>query len=137
MRILIDTNIIISAALFPEGKVSRVLFHILEAHIVIIASYSLQECRTVFKKKFPDKTESLKEFLKKIEYERFKTPLILDANDYPSIRDVHDLPILASAILSDADILLTGEKDFSAVKVKKPLIFTPSQYFELVNNPKD
>ena len=137
MRILIDSNIILSAALFSEGKVSRVLFHILEAHTIIIASYSLQECSTVFKKKFPDKSQCLKEFLEKIEYERFETPSRLDPYDYPSIRDVHDLPILASAILSDADLLLTGDKDFSVVKVKKPLIFTPSHYFELMNNPKD
>jgi len=133
LRIFIDTNIILSAALFPEGKVSRVLFYILETHTVIIASYSIKECTTVFKKKFPDKSKCLKEFLGKIEYERFETPSSVDANDYPSIRDMSDLPILASAILSDADILLTGDKDFSAIKIKKPLIFTPSQYFELMN----
>ena len=133
MRIFIDTNIILSAALFPEGKVSRVLSYILETHTVIIASYSIKECTTVFKKKFPDKNKYLKEFLEKIEYERFETPSIVNANDYPSIRDISDLPILASAILSDADILLTGDKDFSEIKVKKPLIFTPSQYFELMN----
>ena len=133
MRIFIDTNIILSAALFPEGKVAVVLSYILETHTVIIASYSIKECTTVFKKKFPDKNKCLKEFLERIEYEQFETPLKVDANDYPSIRDISDLPILASAILSDADILLTGDKDFSEIKVKKPLIFTPSQYFELMN----
>ena len=133
MRIFVATNIILSAALFPEGKVSRVLFYILETHTVIISSYSIKECTTVFKKKFPDKSKCLKEFLGKIEYERFETPLKVNVNDYPSIRDINDLPILASAILSDADILLTGDKDFNGIKVKKPLIFTPSQYFELMN----
>ena len=133
MRIFIDTNIILSAAVFPEGKVSKVLSYILETHTVIIASYSIKECNTVFKKKFSDKSKYLKEFLGKIEYERFETPSIVNENDYPNIRDIDDLPILASAILSDADILLTGDKDFSEIKVKKPLIFTPSQYFELMN----
>ena len=133
MRVFIDTNIILSAILFPEGKVSSVLSYILETHTVIISTYSIKECNTVFKKKFPDKKKYLEEFLEKIEYERFETPSRMDANDYPRIRDVSDLPILASAILSDADILLTGDNDFSEIKVKKPLIFTPSQYFELMN----
>lgn len=136
MRILIDSNIILSAALFPEGKVARVLSYILETHTVIIASYSIKEGTTVFKKKFPDKTKCLKKFLEKIEYERFGTPRKVDANDYPAIRDASDVPILASALLSDADIFLTGDKDFCEVNVRKPLIFTPNQYFELINNKK-
>lgn len=87
LRICIDTNIILSAALFPEGKVARVLSYILETHTVIISSYSIKECRTVFKKKFPDKSVCLEEFLEKVEYERFETPLNVNANDFPSIRD--------------------------------------------------
>jgi putative PIN family toxin of toxin-antitoxin system len=133
LRIFIDTNIILSAVLFPEGKVSKVLSYILETHTIIISSYSIKECNVVFKNKFPDKRKYLEEFLGKIEYEEFETPLKVDANDYPSIRDTSDLPILASAILCDADVLLTGDKDFSEIEVKKPLIFTPSQYFELMN----
>lgn len=86
----------------------------------------------MFKKKFPDKTKCLKEFLEKIEYERFNTPRKVDANDYPTIRYASDVPIFASALLSDADILLTGDKDFGEVNVRKPLIFTPNLYFELI-----
>jgi putative PIN family toxin of toxin-antitoxin system len=133
LRIFIDTNILLSAVLFPEGKVSKVLSYILETHTIIISSYTIKECNAVFKKKFIDKSKCLKEFLGKIEYEKFETPVEVDVNDYPSIRDRSDLPILASAILCDADILLTGDKDFSEIEVKKPLIFTPSQYFELMN----
>ncbi|GAB6277575.1 conserved hypothetical protein [uncultured spirochete] len=132
MRILVDTNIILSAALFPEGKVSRVFSYLLEAHTVVIASYSIQECKTVFMKKFPDKIDCLKAFLLKIDYEPFKTPKKLDAHDFPPMRDASDLPVLASAILSDVDILLTGDKDFEGIGIKKPLIFTPNQYFDLI-----
>ncbi|MCI6809207.1 MAG: PIN domain nuclease, partial [Spirochaetia bacterium] len=41
---------------------------------------------------------------------------------------------LVSAILSDSDILLTGDKDFEDIKIDKPLIFTPAKYFELIGN---
>jgi predicted nucleic acid-binding protein len=132
VRILVDSNIIISAALFPEGKVSKVFSYILETHTVVIASYSINECKTVFMNKFPDKTDYFSKFLHTIDYEPFKTPKNLNPDDFPAIRGAGDLPILASAILADVDILLTGDKDFEEIAVKKPLIFTPNQYFELI-----
>ncbi|WP_044901894.1 hypothetical protein [Treponema denticola] len=40
MRIFIDPNIVISAILFPDGKVAKVFSHLLENHTVIISSYT-------------------------------------------------------------------------------------------------
>jgi hypothetical protein len=49
------------------------------------------------------------------------------------ILESHTLvPILASAILCAVDILLTGDKDFQNIPLKKPIIFTPSEYFDLI-----
>lgn len=132
MRILVDTNIIISAALFPEGKVAQVLEHIFKSHTVIISSYSLRECESVFERKFPSKLTELRRFLNDIGYESFETPDRIDPLQYPQIRDTNDLPILASAILADADVLISGDKDFEGLQMKRPLIFTPQQYYELV-----
>jgi predicted nucleic acid-binding protein len=67
-----------------------------------------------------------------MQYELFETPKKINEKKYPNIRDINDLPILVSAILSDADILLTGDKDFEEIKINKPLIFTPKQYFDLI-----
>lgn len=131
MRILIDSNIIISAALFPAGKVSSVLSYILGTHTVVIPSYSIKECEAVFMKKFPEKSMHLQAFFEKIDYERFETPPRIDPGDFPNIRDPFDLPILASAILSDVDILITGDKDFDRIKIQRPLIFTPDEYYSL------
>lgn len=133
MRVCIDSNIILSAVLFPEGEVAKVLFHLLKTHTVIISSYSIRECNTVFKRKFPKRIRALNAFFKKIDFELFETPSNIDVKDYPKMRDIGDIPILASAILSDADILLTGDKDFGAIDVKRPLIFSPSQYYRLIN----
>ena len=133
MRILVDTNIIISAALFPNGKVSLVLSHLFETHTVVVASYSIEECKQVFLRKFPDKLTALDSFLAGIDYELFETPKKIDKNKFPFIRDIYDLPILASAIISDVDILITGDKDFDNIKLNKPLIFTPNEYYEFLN----
>jgi predicted nucleic acid-binding protein len=33
-----------------------------------------------------------------------------------------------SAILADADILITGDKDFSGLEIEKPEILTPAEF---------
>ena len=63
MKVFVDTNIVISAILFPNGKTARVFSHLLEKHTVIISSYTKEECEEVFKKKFPLKKELLALFL--------------------------------------------------------------------------
>lgn len=132
MRVFVDTNVVISAMLFPNGKVARVFSHLLEKHTVIISYYTKEECKEVFEKKFPEKLKQLEIFFDGINFEEFATPNKIDENKYPKIRDVKDLPVLVSAILSDSDILLTGDKDFEDLKIDKPLIFSPAKYFELI-----
>ncbi len=134
MRFFVDTNIIISAMLFPDVKVAKVFSHILEKHTVIVSSYTKEEYTEVFEKKFPSKMNQLTIFFDGINFEEFKSPEKIDEKKYPKIRDIKDLPVLVSAILSDADILLTGDKDFEDIKIDKPLIFTPSRYYELIEN---
>lgn len=132
MRVFVDTNIVISSLLFPNGKVAYVFSHLLEKHTVIISSYTKEECHEVFQKKFPDKIDQIEIFFNGINYEEYKTPETIDETKFPSIRDIKDLPVLVSAILSDSDVLLTGDKDFEDVKIDKPLIFSPSKYFDLI-----
>ena len=132
MRVFVDTNIVISAILFPNGKTAGVFSHLLAKHTVIISSYTREESEEVFKKKFPLKKELLDIFFDGISFEEFKSPEEIDEKQYPKIRDIKDLPILVSAILSDSDILITGDKDFEDIKIDKPLIFTPTKYFDLI-----
>ncbi|UTC75244.1 putative toxin-antitoxin system toxin component, PIN family [Treponema sp. OMZ 792] len=132
MRVFVDTNIVISAILFPNVKTARVFSHLLAKHTVIIYSYTREECEEVFEKKFPLKKELLDIFFDGISFEEFKSPEKIDEDQYPKIRDIKDLPILVSAILSDSDILITGDKDFEDIKIDKPLIFTPTKYFDLI-----
>lgn len=43
------------------------------------------------------------------------------------VRDKDDRPILRAAIQAQADVLLTGGKDFLESGVKRPMIVTPSK----------
>ncbi len=44
------------------------------------------------------------------------------------IRDMMDRPILRSAIVSDVDIILTGDKDFLESGIDRPRMMTPSDF---------
>lgn len=134
MKVFIDTNIVISAILFPKGKIATALSYILINHIVVVSSYTKVECFEVFQKKFPTKTSLLENFFETIGFEIFNCPTEYDVSQFPEIRDNKDLPILVSAILSDSDILLTGDKDFYDLKIEKPLIISPTQYYEFIKN---
>ncbi|HQB89378.1 MAG TPA: PIN domain-containing protein [Treponemataceae bacterium] len=132
MRVFVDTNIVISSILFPNGKTAAVFNHIIEHHDLVLASFCITETNMVFSRKFPDKIHLLEQFFSDLDFELFPTPDSVSLEGYPLIRDPCDYPVLVSAILSDSDILLTGDKDFESVELAKPLVFTPSQYFELI-----
>ncbi|MDR1945894.1 MAG: hypothetical protein LBQ51_01835 [Desulfovibrio sp.] len=61
-------------------------------------------------------------------FELIYTPDILDSKKYPTMRDLDDLPVLATAIIEDVDILLTGDKDFEGLGLEIPEILTPAQF---------
>jgi predicted nucleic acid-binding protein len=44
------------------------------------------------------------------------------------IRDPDDIYILYSAVLSDVDILITGDKDFEDADTERPQILKPSEF---------
>jgi len=44
--------------------------------------------------------------------------------------DIDDLPVLVNAIKSKVDLLITGDKDFDDVVIKKPKIIKPRKYIE-------
>jgi putative PIN family toxin of toxin-antitoxin system len=132
MKVFVDTNVLISAILFPRGKAGTVFSHVIETHDLVLSSYSISECDLVFQRKFPDKIGLLRDFLSALSFELVTTPDSIDPAEYPDIRDAKDLPILASAIISDSDIILTGDRDFEGLAMDKPLIFTPARYSELL-----
>ena len=133
MRIMIDTNIIISAILFPNSLPSRFVEEATSKHSIVLCSHIIDELHRVFNKKFKDKLLHLEKFLSKFSFELVYTPQDMEIDKYPSIRDVADLPILASAIIEDIDVIVTGDKDFFDEEVEKPDIITVKEYFEKYN----
>jgi len=127
-----DTNVLISGVLFPKSVPGKVLHIIAEQERLVLATYIIEELYRVFRRKFPDKTEHLDRYLEHGEYELFITPSDVMPDALPPMRDTKDEPVLASAILADVDILITGDKDFSAIEIARPVILLPAAFLELL-----
>ena len=128
MRVMLDTNILISAGLFAGRYASNLTLRIADEFSVILSSQILAELNTVVELKFPDKKLALEKFLMQLSYETVYTPAGIDENLYPKIRDKKDYPILASAIIANVDVFITGDKDFGGLDLERPEVLTISEF---------
>ena len=130
MEIMIDTNVIISAALFPSPKMTELIKLITQDNSIVLCSYVLNELSDVVQRKFPDKQRNVEIFLQKLPYTLVRTPELNLIEMDISIRDDADYPVLMSAILCDVDILITGDHDFKDISIEKPEILTPAEFLK-------
>ncbi len=132
MRVLIDTNILISAALSSQGTPFQAFMKaVTYPNHGLICEQNIDEMRRIFNRKFPKKIAALEKFLSLalMTLEMVPTPM----EEYDSevqIRDINDRPILRAAIYAKADILLTGDKDFLESGVKNPRIMTATDFIQ-------
>lgn len=124
---MLDTNVLISMALFPSRRFGEMLDFITREHALVLSSFVVEELEEVTKRKFPSKKEAIDRFLTKLSYEMVYTPHRMTSGLF-EIRDVKDYPVLYTAIVEDVDILITGDKDFQEIKIEKPDIMTPKEF---------
>ena len=53
MRVMLDTNILISAAAYPSSSTERFMRLVTEHHRIVLCDYIINEFRDVVAKKFP------------------------------------------------------------------------------------
>lgn len=126
MKILVDTNILISAVLFPRSKPAKALVYTTENHEMILCDQNLTELRNVLERKAPQALPDAEVLLTELSYELI--PAATHAQKL--IRDAKDQPILNAAILHDVDIILTGDKDFLSLDMDHPKCVTVTQFLQ-------
>jgi putative PIN family toxin of toxin-antitoxin system len=135
MKRMIDTNVLVSAALFPESVPARAFFKAVSPPgSVAVCDYSMDELRRVFNEKFPHRIA---------DYERFVSVMALsvtivftppDDERHESenkIRDVKDRPILRAAIASGVDMIITGDKDFLESGLTVPAMVSTAEFLNM------
>ena len=132
MRVLIDTNVLISAALSAGGTPFQPYIKAASyPNRGLICEQNVDEMKRIFNKKFPDRLTSLDKFLSMALLTLELVPIPTNENESEVlIRDVKDRPILRAAIDARADVLLTGDKDFLESGVKELKIMTPAEFLK-------
>jgi putative PIN family toxin of toxin-antitoxin system len=135
LRVVLDTNVILSALLFKAGRVSWVLDYLRSGKLVPLVS-----------------KETVRELLRVLAYPKFAlTPqeqgAVIEAflpyaevvdtgrcRSHPECRDPHDVPFLVLAIKGKAEYLVTGDRDLLAVQgVAACPIVTPEHFLRIVS----
>lgn len=132
MRVLIDTNILISAALSSNGTPYRAFIKAVSyPNHGLICEQNIDEMRRIFNRKFPQKIAALEKFLSLalMTLEMVPTP-VEEYHSEMQIRDINDRPILRAAIHANADILLTGDKDFLESGLENPKIMNAIDFVQ-------
>ena len=131
MRIMLDTNILISVIFFPSNQTENLIKRVTEQNEIVICDYVIEELSAVIERKFSSRKSALKVFFHNLPFDLVQVKRNPEKENYPEIRDEKDFPILVTAIESDIDIFLTGDKDFLALKdIKKPKMMTMTEYLE-------
>ena len=133
MKVLIDTNIIISAALLPKSLPFLAFVKATNfPYSGAICEQNLVELRRVFNRKFPNRIDELNNFiacsLMGLEIVAIPTE---ENSDELKVRDVKDRPILRAAIAANADYILTGDNDFLEANLDKPHPISPADFLKL------
>ena len=129
MRVMVDTNILFSAIIFPKGQAANAFTHCLLNHELVISTYVINELKQVIMRKKPELIPHIDAFLEKLSFELAYTPDNIEAGLF-SIRDPKDYPVLYTAIIENVDVLISGDKDFKDTDVTHPEILTPQEFLE-------
>ena len=127
MRVMLDTNILISAIVFQSRGMHDLINYIVTNHELVLPSYGMDELWQVTERKFPQKMEAIVEFLTSLSFTLAYTPQIVPQGLF-EMRDESDYPILYTAIIEGVDILISGDKDFMEVEIEKPDIMSASEF---------
>lgn len=130
MRIMLDTNILISIIFFPSVVTRDFARKVGFGNRILLCDYVIEELRTVVDRKFPTRKKILEQFFCELPFELIHTPKGLNTEEFPSVRDSKDFPILATAIMENIDILVTGDKDLRVIEIEYPEIMTMSEFME-------
>ena len=130
MKIMIDTNILISSALSNNGTPYNAYVKAVSyPNQGIVCDQNIEELKRIFNRKFPAKIPLMNQFLATalMTLTVVKTPAD-EISDEKLIRDTANRPILRAARAANADILITGDKDFLESDVINPRIMTAAEF---------
>lgn len=129
MKVMLDTNILVSAFVFKSKMMIQLIYKLSTEHEIVICSYTIEELKELVDTKFKVTQNDLDEFLKDFPFILVYSPTTVE-NKLFEIRDKDDYIILHTAIIEDVDVFITGDKDFNDIDIDKPEIMNATEFLE-------
>jgi putative PIN family toxin of toxin-antitoxin system len=136
IKAFIDTNVLIAGAASVTGASAAVL-DLCEAESIqmVISRQVLVEADRNFSAKLPGLVEPFRQFIRNLAPLMVEDPPIAAVERFAGLIDRKDAPILAAAIESKADFLITlDKKHFLKQKIQRDIpieICTPSDFLRI------
>ena len=127
---MVDTNVVLSAILFPGSVPSRAL-HLAQACVVLASELTLQELNEVAERSRFDRYVE-REKRRRLVAEFVRAAVTVDI-PFPirACRDPRDDKFLEVAVHGRADLIVTGDTDLLALHPFRGIaILTPTDYLE-------
>ena len=130
MRVFLDTNVLVSA-FATRGACADLMRTVLTEHELVTSEAVLAELSRVLRRRIGYAPETIRGVVSMLrEHHVEPTPPHLPD---VAVRDPDDLVVLASAIASRADVLVTGDADLLAVSGQADmLIIDPRGFWTLL-----
>jgi len=126
MKIMIDSNVFISAAYNPNSIPAKTIHVISQHHELILCDYIINECYDTVNRKFPQHIPELDKLMEAIVCKKVAAPRAGDG----LIADPKDAPILNAAVLYDVDVIVSGDKHFLQLSIKRPKVMKAADFLE-------
>lgn len=130
MKILLDTNVLISAFIFggQAGTLLNMLFD--SEHELYVSDYIDKELHEKLEEKWPQKAEKVYSLYHNLNINFCSST----EENLGKLRDKKDEPVLSDAIYHKIDVILTGDRDFLEAEIERPLIYSPSMMLEYIRS---
>jgi putative PIN family toxin of toxin-antitoxin system len=133
MRVLLDTNVIISAVT-TRGLCEDIFRAVLADHELVTCTKVLQEVARILQTKFSVPDSLISEYLELIRQDA----IMAEAKETPDIqiKDVDDIEIIGAAIAGKADVMVSGDRELQDIKhTRKLQIMSPRAFWEELTAP--
>lgn len=122
-RVFLDTNVLISGLIFRRGNEAALLEMAGQGLVqIVLSSWVIKEAREVFEDKFTERMHVLEDFLAAANYQIAPEPGESDLRTAAGlVRDPDDVPVLAAALASNSDVVLSGDKHLLADAVRQSM----------------
>ena len=130
MRVFLDTNVLASA-FATRGICADVLTLVVAEHELVLSEQVLTELSRTLREKFRTGDALAQEAL---EFLRQEAALVGEAPLLDvEVRDADDKRVVEQAVLGEADVLVTGDRDLTEMGTHRPVrILTPRGFWELL-----